>query len=249
LSGSSNSPNSLPFQGSVASLPNRPTNQLLQRQDLIPQLQLTAGTDHVQSETSHLSIISSERTLDLSDHQNCALWIMNIPSFATISDIFDQIHFGTVFSLQLRPSTPEHPGAAAKLVFMKPESAKLMKDVSKDPGIWMADNRLVVRYNRDGCHIHDGSETRTLQIEGPTGKMTFEKWNEFFNKSCESFELDRWLFLPCSNAGRKRMEFRFSRINGQSQVCRAAIGREPEFRREVTVRYGLDPCDPNSGRV
>ncbi|KAG9229301.1 hypothetical protein BJ875DRAFT_356687, partial [Amylocarpus encephaloides] len=83
-------------------------------------------------------------------------------------------------------------------------------------------------------------QTRVLRVDGPEHLMTFDYWSYFFRNICV-FDGDRALEIGSSTPGRKTMEFRFDRIDGQSQMCLGGIvdSYDPE---EVRAWYGPDPC-------
>lgn len=53
----------------------------------------------------------------LPDHENCALWLENIPIEVTHTDIFNVIHTGAVNCLHLNSPDDKHPEQAAKIAF------------------------------------------------------------------------------------------------------------------------------------
>ncbi|KAF8859059.1 hypothetical protein BDZ45DRAFT_801928 [Acephala macrosclerotiorum] len=186
---------------------------------------------------------------NLPDHENCSLWIKRIPDGTPHSAFFDNIHCGAVWSLHMNPSTVDHSTMGATLVFMKPESAAAVVKRFKTHGIQMGGNWLDVRYNKHGKREQSGNETRVLRIEGPPDMMTWGYWYQYFKVACV-FQLDRYLYIPCHIFGRVRMEFRFSRVDGQSQSCRQKIERDPDMSlKGVLVWYGPDPCDQVFGHL
>ncbi|KAE8447764.1 hypothetical protein EG329_010158 [Mollisiaceae sp. DMI_Dod_QoI] len=180
---------------------------------------------------------------NLPDIENGSLWLEGIPPNTPHSVIFDEICYGVgaVWSLHLNPITEIHYTMAATLVFMKPESAAAVMNRYQQYGIKIGTNVLRLRYNRFGSRRRNTSETRVLQIEGPVEKMTWMFWREYFNAACV-YQMDRWLYIPCNSPGRLRMEFRFSRIDGQAQTCRQSLERDRNMR-DVLWKYGSDPCE------
>jgi hypothetical protein len=175
---------------------------------------------------------------ELPDHENCSLFMTNIPVKATHSALFDQITVGPVFALHMMDSDGTHPLQAAKLVFMNPESAQRMMS---SPDIWMRGRCLGFRYNRYGYRRNTRNYSRILIVEGPEGMMKLDSWNKYFGHYSK-FVMDRILEVECATPGNKAYEFRFSRIDGQAETCFMAIQAEPVFAGIVTVKYGADPC-------
>jgi hypothetical protein len=184
----------------------------------------------------------------LEDIRNCALWIKNLSLSCSVSDIFSKITVGAVSVLHIYGKNNEHSGQAAKLVFMKPESAAaFMTQCNTGEGIFIGGKKVVSRYNRDGCHRHpQPSHSRVLHIQGPNEIMNFEFWDVYFNIYCV-FEIDGYkTILESERESRRTMEFRFARIDGQAQTCMQAILSDPKLAEDVHVYYAHDPCDPQS---
>ncbi|KUJ16778.1 uncharacterized protein LY89DRAFT_548638, partial [Mollisia scopiformis] len=83
--------------------------------------------------------------------------------------------------------------------------------------------------------------SRVLFVEGPEQMMTVDFWFQYF-RQVSVFQWDRVLEHPPVRPGRKCLEFRFARINGQAQTCLQQIQRQEEFVGLVGAWYGLDPC-------
>jgi len=222
----------------------RPSTMLLKKQGILP------AREEDRSGTKYLGDKSSNsfraQIRDLADHLNCSLWITGIPVSVTISEIFDFIRCGAVFALHLSPPNNDHPKIAAKLVFMTPESAgRFMEQSKTEAGCRLGGFRVFVGYNRDGYLRRAGTGTRVLRIEGPRDKMNWGFWERYFGQACV-FEMDRWLYLPCSNPNRMKMDFQFARVDGQAQTCLMKIIADEELSDQVSVEYGPDPCDSSN---
>jgi hypothetical protein len=183
-----------------------------------------------------------DRAPNIPDILNCGLWITNIPITVSLSQFFDCIHLGAVFSVTLYPPKDTHHMMAAKLVFKKPESAQALLTQANAVGFWFGGSPVRVVYWRPGCAQREGAETRVLQIEGPVDLMNIDHWTEYFGNAC-IYLLERWMFLPCSKQSRKKMEFRFARIDGQATMCRQKILKDHTYQGRVFVQFGPDPCE------
>jgi hypothetical protein len=176
----------------------------------------------------------------LPDHFNTSLWLKGLPPGVQPSQIFDMIQCGSVWSLDLKPTTEQHATVAATLTFMTPFAASLFLGHCRFHGLQLDGHWISASYNKFGIPAVSTKESRVLHIEGPPHLMTPEGWKIQFKKACR-FQMDRWSYLPCPVPGRLRMEFRFVRVDGQAQSCRQMIERELGHL-DITVWYGLDPC-------
>lgn len=180
------------------------------------------------------------RVPGLPDYLNAGIWMLGLPSDVKHSQIFDAIHCGAVWSLYLKPPTDEHTTAAAQLAFMSSQSAARFMNEYRAHGFQVGGNWITCHYDKFGSPDHVTSETRVLQLEGPAAEMTPDFWGAQFTRAC-TFQMDRWRWLPCRTPGMARMEFRFSRVDGQAQTCRQMIERNLHGWG-FSVRYGPDPC-------
>ncbi|KAH6673664.1 hypothetical protein B0J14DRAFT_481681 [Halenospora varia] len=174
---------------------------------------------------------------NLSDVQNCSLFITNIPTWVTYTHMFAHINTGAVFALYLMPPILGHSQQAAKLVFMSSDAAARFKQ--SPPSI--AGQHLHVVYNRHGYLTNYRRLSRVLIIQGPCHIMNLEFWYKFFD-SWSMFILETAFHLWTNpTTGMTQMEFRFARIDGQAETCLQAIQNHPDLPG-VTVMYGHDPC-------
>ncbi|KUJ16779.1 uncharacterized protein LY89DRAFT_585643 [Mollisia scopiformis] len=180
------------------------------------------------------------RVNGLPDHLNSAIWMMKLRPDTQHSQIFDIIQCGSVWSLHLKLPTADHSTMAAQLAFVSPQAAAIFMHHYRTYGIQIAGNWISCIYDKHGSPGHTTSETRVLRIEGPATVMNPQFWDAKFRSAC-SFQLDRWGYLQCDTPGKLRMEFRFSRVDGQAQTCRQMIERVL-VHYGISVWYGPDPC-------
>ncbi|KAF4631438.1 hypothetical protein G7Y89_g6688 [Cudoniella acicularis] len=174
----------------------------------------------------------------LADHHNCSLFITNIPPSANYADLFDLIRAGNIFSLHIIPPEGQFDTAAAFLVFMRPEDARVMHDSET----WLWGHHLRIRYNREGSLPTYQQQTRVLVVEGPRQIMNIDWWRIYFDSFC-FYEWERVIQRPRLTPGRSILEFRFVRVEGQSRMCLGAIRKDPALNAlDVKVGYGVDPC-------
>lgn len=215
----------------------QPSNMLLRSRGTIPKVDNPFRGSNYQGDVSSKSF---RRTcFNLPNHQNCSLFVTEIPANAKHRDVLGEIHSGPVWALHLMEATAEFPTKAGKLVFKFPESAAAVMRA----GIRVGNHQLNIRYNREGQTERFGVETRVLILEGPEQIMTFEFWRAYFDEAC-IWDLDNWVYLTSGPVakGNRRMEFRFGRVDGQAQTCLLKIKKDPCFEGVVEAKYGLDPC-------
>jgi hypothetical protein len=180
---------------------------------------------------------------ELPDDKNCALWIKNLAPSATISEVFEKITVGAVYALYVHDTDEKNNMKAIKLVFMKPGAAAAFLQLGRGTGVWIRGKKLEVMPNRHGYLENTTNQSRVLLVEGPTEIMTFPFWDEYFRQKAE-LQWDGYRTI-CTTGKRTTMEFRFARVDGQSQTCLQAILAEPKWKDgTVAAVYGPDPCDP-----
>lgn len=178
---------------------------------------------------------------NLNDQLNCALFLRNIPASCTLQRFFDSIDTGAVYSLHVMPPTGQYATCAAKLTFMNPESAAMyMQKIQQ--GVLFDGYRLQGVYNnREGYLRNTMTLSRVICVEGPEEMMSIDFWYRYFSQ-VSVFQWDRVFAGPSATPGKKRLEFRFARVNGQAQTCLQQIQQQEEFVGLVSVGYVVDPC-------
>lgn len=113
-------------------------------------------------------------------------------------------------------------------------------------GHYIHNQKLKVYYNEYGTErFMNTQQTRVIDIEGPeeSGRMSFEFWDKYFASVClYDYECVRYLQPECNS--NLRMEFRFSRIDGQAETLMQAIRKTAAFDNIIKARYGRDPSSP-----
>jgi hypothetical protein len=177
--------------------------------------------------------------------QNCALWITRVHQDVGLAEFLATIRTGAVFAISLKEPEGGYSTKAAKLVFMKHDAAAEFLRQVQTVGVFLRGIRIDGKWNRNGYRENWAKKSRILHIRGPAPIMTFENWNDYFHK-CVCFELEAFRELPETDYTKKKMEFRFARVDGQAEAIFQAITKNPRMER-VDVKYGPDPCDPASG--
>ncbi|KAF7875303.1 hypothetical protein EAF04_002475 [Stromatinia cepivora] len=187
---------------------------------------------------------------NLADHLNCSVFVSHLPEKVFYKEIFPIITTGSVIAVYIEGPIPGCPFSTAKITFKYPEgAARFIELANTAEGIKIREHHLSVAYSSCGMLKYPMEhQSRVLYIEGPTHKMTKMFWKSYFVKVTGfSLERVRNLQLAPRHRFRRKMEFRFARVEAQAQRILIAIIEDPQFDcaehgREVTVKYGEDPC-------
>lgn len=140
------------------------------------------------------------------------------------------------------PLEPNSISQACKLIFFHPMAAReLIIQFRK----LQHPHFSTVEFNRHGYReTQDKILSRVIDIEGPPSLMTYQWWYSFFKNNSSRFTCEYHRFLPASSPEKLRMEFRFARVEGQSQPIMKAILADESLQNVVDAVYGRNPCDP-----
>ncbi|KAJ8064219.1 hypothetical protein OCU04_006567 [Sclerotinia nivalis] len=187
---------------------------------------------------------------NLADHLNCSVFISHLPEKVYYHEIFSIINTGSVISAYIDDPIYGCPFSTAKITFKYPEgAARFIEQANSAEGIKIREHYLSVLYNAHGMVKYPiEHQSRVLYIEGPIHKMSGMFWKSYFIKITR-FNLEYVGYLPLAQPHqfRRMMEFRFVRIGAQAERFFTAIIEDPQFYcpkygRDVTVKYGEDPC-------
>lgn len=185
------------------------------------------------------------RNPEAPNEDNCALWLTNIPPDLTLRGFLALVNTGEVFAVVFSPAKPPSWTQAVKLVFKTHEAAeRFLNQVRSQQGIVVGGMRMEGIWNRNWYPEDRSPKTRVLQIESPV-YMTFKTWHDYFDE-CVVYQIEEEFEVPCSVPGKRIYEFRFARIDGQSEAVFQAIAKNSKFTG-LHYKYSADPCDPNSG--
>lgn len=174
-------------------------------------------------------------------YANFLQWIKNIAPTMTPRLFFQMIRCGAVYALHIYPPTGQHTTQAAKLIFKRPSSAAaFLQQANTAAGMRPHGRRLKVNYNRNGVREYVGSKTRVIRILGPSREMLFPVWDAYFRGLC-LFDYDDVLDPGCDIGGKAIIEFRFMRIDAQSQMIHKEITDNPQLQR-FRAYFAPDPC-------
>ncbi|KAF8863122.1 hypothetical protein BDZ45DRAFT_134823 [Acephala macrosclerotiorum] len=220
-----------------------PSQQWLVAQGLIDGA--SDGVRHKGDPTSK-SALATERRLP--DKENCALWLTGLPGDITYALIFDWLeeeNAGGVWALHIKLPKDRFETSAARLVFFEQENAQKLFDATKKPHKPFLDNNKVdVKFNREGNRERYDVKARVVEIERPVEMMTWSFWKGYFDQGI-IYDPDRWLSLPCFFEGKAKMEIRFARVNGQTQTAIQKIQKDEGMDHIVQAYCKVDPCGGN----
>jgi hypothetical protein len=159
----------------------------------------------------------------------------------------------------------------SKLTLFSLVTRKGAQDLKRqaDMGLFVLGGEPIeVRYNRNGYEEQEQQNfSRVLYLEGPKYLMSLDRWIKYFDRYCvcvveysgilvctlltphvcsmSVFGVQQLTsYLQWEDDEKMKMEFRFVRVDGQSQTCIQALKASPAYQTVIKASYGLDPCDP-----
>jgi hypothetical protein len=185
---------------------------------------------------------AKNRSADIPDDMNCALWVMGLPPNVTHTTILAAIrHVGKVYSTVINPPTGRHFCAAAKIVFFERCQAEKLFDLIYFGHFFVMGRQVLeVRWNKvkSSAYPH-WHQSRAIRITGPAHLMDFQFFEVFF-KARFTYDLDHTAVVPCSTPGMASHVWYFGSLRCQAASARLAIERE--LRGIFEVHWADDPC-------
>ncbi|TGO10942.1 hypothetical protein BTUL_0121g00150 [Botrytis tulipae] len=210
----------------------RPTNMLLREQGMIP--------DNSRHDTNYEGDENHPDLLDLPEHINCCMWIINIPEEIGYAEFMQILDCGAVAALSMVEPQNGHRTQAAKATFKtNAAGTELYRRARIKGGLRIRGRKIKVWYNDYGAFEWTGPETRFLEIEAPQ-ILDEAFWHGYFGSWCK-YTIISVTSMPCRKYGFVCTRFEFVRIAGQAQTCYQAIKKDMTFLGQVHVRYGIDP--------
>lgn len=200
--------------------------------------------------------LRNNQSENITDDQNCSLFIVNLPSTLTTHELLGSIHSlgpsGRIYAVHI--NGPElhhgHPGCAAKVVFFKRNVAHefYSKCASDGKGFAVNGQPARVMWNRiktsERQHLSESNASRVLLIAGPPQIVNPRTLTEFFNTKLQ-FQVDRIItHVEGTTLGEDAVvEYRFGSFRCQAQAAKMALTRElPRIR----CFFGMDPLEPRA---
>jgi hypothetical protein len=228
----------------------RPSLTALQSFGLLPKLD-NVRTTMASSQDGHSSKYfgdpntAKNRSADIPDDMNCALWVMGLPPNVTHTTLLAAIrHVGKVYSTFINPPTGRHICAAAKIVFFERCQAEKLFDLIYFGNFFVMGRQVLeVRWNKvkSSAYPH-WPQSRAIRIIGPAHLMDFQYFQVFF-KARFTYDLDHTAVVPCSIPGMASHVWYFGSLRCQAASARLAIERE--LKGIFEVHWADDPCALN----
>ncbi|KAK1771621.1 hypothetical protein QBC33DRAFT_592071 [Phialemonium atrogriseum] len=192
--------------------------------------------------------LSRNRSADIPEHQNCSLFILNLPADITTRELLANIrNAGRVYATHINAPEPDkgHGTCAAKVIFFERPAAEHLFDQCRGAGGFAMAGRAErgrVIWNRIRTAEQGGPrhQTRVLQIAGPAGVVNEPFLTAYFQSKLD-FQVDEVLDVGGA-AERRVVEYRFGSFRCQAEAARMALAREWS-EHDVKVWFGPDPCD------
>ena len=225
--------------------PFRPSQRVLQsmglaeaRRPQVPQY-LSDCSQNYQGDIT----IASNRSADIPDSQNCAVWIMGLPANVTHKELLGAIRgVGQIYATVINSPLDRYAFCAAKIVFFERYQAeKLMAKILHEGSFYVMGRQIRnIRWNKiKSARYHNPLHSRVIRITGPREFMNFETFEAFFNGRF-TYELEARQEIKCTNPGMGTHEWRFGSLRCQAAWAIAAIERE--LGDVFTAQWAVDPC-------
>jgi hypothetical protein len=191
--------------------------------------------------------LPKNKSADIPEDENCSFFITDLPATVTVTDILASIrNTGRVWALTINKPQPIRGimSCAATLTFFDRPSAHRFYTRHAAAGFpihghqW-SNARVVWNRNRAAEVTGPHYWTRVLMIAGPAHLVNPESLLNYFNKNIE-FQVDM-IISHGGDASRNVVEFRFGSYRAQAQSGMMAL--QKEYKHEVEVWFGRDPCD------
>lgn len=180
---------------------------------------------------------------NIPDHENCAVWITNLPATCTVRDLLQALMHhrpGRVWASHINP--PEegrHRHAAAKIVFYHPSEAKRFLDLTIQPGIVIQGRRMCAIYNKQRvpAQRYTYPTSRALEIRGEKTIVDETFLRSLFEQHFR-FE-DEAVEVLAELKDVRVIEWRFGSMRAQAGAAYKLLQRMYPC---VQIRFATDPC-------
>ncbi|KAH0438156.1 hypothetical protein CcaCcLH18_03423 [Colletotrichum camelliae] len=196
--------------------------------------------------------IERNRSADIPDSENCALWITFLPPDVTHREILAEIrNMGRIWSVVISGPEPakNHLTAAAKVVFFELGAAQKFYAMSCNPArrFKVRGNVTKVELNRiKTAQDNRRNNSRVLRIKGRPDVVNKDALTAYFKQKI-TFEVDEVITIVM-NEDMGDVEYRFGSFGNQAELAYLALQREYDVGGIHSpyweVQYGHDPCAP-----
>ncbi|KAF4817322.1 hypothetical protein CGCTS75_v012419 [Colletotrichum tropicale] len=196
--------------------------------------------------------IERNRSADIPDSENCALWITFLPPDVTHREILAEIrNMGRIWSVVISGPEPakNHYTAAAKVVFFELGAAQKFYAMSCNPArrFKVRGHVTKVELNRiKTAQDNRRNNSRVLRIKGRPDVVNKDALTAYFKQKI-TFEVDEVITIVM-NEDMGDVEYRFGSFGNQAELAYLALQREYDVGGIHSpyweVQYGHDPCAP-----
>ena len=180
----------------------------------------------------------------LTNEQNCALWLRNLPPDVTHKELLQAIRgIGRIWCTYINlPDFVQHNTAAAKVAFFAPSAARRFLAHIESAGPTIRGFRIKADYNRIKYPEKPmaGGLSRVLIVTGASWFVNPASLCKYFAELF-TFQVDEVITLVEMD-GRAVVEFRFGSYRCQAQMGKMALERQRPEGLEM-VEFGEDPCE------
>jgi len=225
-----------------------PSNRALERNHTLPGRDVSrASTSSTRSSSpaAYLGDLSLEnnRSADIPEHENCALWIWGLPGRVTYDVLLGSIRgVGKVYATVINPPNDSIRTSAAKIIFFNRNQAEKLFNMIKDRQFVVLGkvvHKVVWNKIRTGPYPHS-SHSRVIRITGPRELMDFEYFENFFVHRFQ-YDLDVRGVMECNRPGLVSHVWHFGSLRCQAASAKTAIERE--LKGIYEVEWADDPCE------
>jgi hypothetical protein len=228
-----------------------PSNRALERNHILPGRDMNrASTISTRSSSpaapaAYLGdpFLENNRSADIPEHENCALWICGLPGCVTYNMLLRSIRdIGKVYATVINPPTDSIRTSAAKIIFFNRHQAEKLFNVINDRQFVVMGkvvHKVLWNKIRTGPYPHS-THSRAIRITGTREMMDFDYFENFFVDRFQ-YDLDVRGVVDCDRPGLVSHEWHFGCLRCQAASAKTAIERE--LKRIYEVEWVDDPCE------
>ncbi|RYP76092.1 hypothetical protein DL771_001916 [Monosporascus sp. 5C6A] len=216
----------------------------------------------------------NNQSADIPEGDSTAIYVEGLPADCTVRELLLAARgTGKLWASNVSPPTGPHPGSCGKLVFWDRAGADRLLAMHAGGRFAVRGAAPVVKMNkwRSAAKPGDDPRSRVVVVRGPARVVNRPRLDAFFGKGRPpakfDWDTDEVLVRPHAREGWAELEYRFACHRAQASEAyrwimvasgrwlpnekeRRVLGRDfgPEewdLWAEVTVVWGVDPCDPN----
>ncbi|RYP38566.1 hypothetical protein DL767_002502 [Monosporascus sp. MG133] len=216
----------------------------------------------------------NNQSANIPEKDSTAVYVEGLPADCTVRELLLAARgTGKLWASNVSPPAGPHPGSCGKLVFWDRAGADRLLALHAAGRFVVRGAAPVVKMNRwrSAAKPEDDPRSRVVVVRGPARVVNRPRLDAFFGKAGPrpkfDWDTDEVVVRPHARDGWAELEYRFACHRAQaSEAYRwimIASGRWPpngkerrvlerdfgpeewDLWAEVTVVWGVDPCDPN----